>query len=124
VTNDIINISATNTDEDHVDDDEIAEINEFLPECREARQPLMKGWRLFYFTTNRWHFQRKVRFNVTEPFWKVYTSPMPKYSPEIVVCRNTTKRLCSKPDYNDLKSINEDDCPEELDLHQRFALKK
>jgi hypothetical protein len=85
---------------------------------------LSKGWRLFYFTTHRWHFKRVVRFNVSEPFWKVYTSPMPKYNADIAVCNNRTIRLCTKPYTNyELKSIDEDNCPEELDLHQRFSLK-
>ena len=96
-----------------------------MPACRQGKQPLTRGWRLFYFNTHRWHSKRKVRFNVSEPFWKVYTSPMPKYNPEIVICRNTTYRLCSEPSTNyDLKSLKEDDCPEELDLHQRFSIWK
>ena len=66
----------------------------FYPHCRQARDRLTDGWRLFYFETHRWHHQRETRINVSQPFRKAYTSPMPMYLSTIDVCHEGMARLC------------------------------
>jgi len=76
----------------------------FYPDCYEPAHPLTGGWRLFYFETHRWHFERETRVNASQPFRKAYTSPMPMYLPSIGVCDEGTARRCH-PD-----SGQEDEC--------------
>jgi len=78
------------------DDYEVDDITmlPFYPYCHEASRPLTGGWRLFYFEPKRWHYQKQTRFNVSQPFRKAYTSPMPMYLSTIRVCQRGMAKRC------------------------------
>jgi len=98
------------------DDYEVQDVTKlpFYPHCREAREPLSGGWRLFYFETHRWHYQKETRINVSQPFREAYTSPMPKYLETIKVCEGGMARRCRKK--TDARRIrfreDSDECPD------------
>jgi len=92
------------------DDYEVDDITTlpFFPYCHEATHPLTDGWRLFYFETHRWHYQKQTRINASQPFRKAYTSPMPKYMSTISVCDNEAVRRCHADRRQD-----SDECPDD-----------
>jgi len=64
-----------------------------LADCHVATNPLTGGWRLFYFETKRWHHEKQIHINASQPFRKAYTSPMPMYLSTISVC-DATANYC------------------------------
>jgi len=83
------------TDPGYRDDEDVAR-SPFYPTCYEAKSPLMDGWRLFFFRTERVEENGQMRIKVLEPFFKVETATMPKYDSRQVVCGKQTRDRCNE----------------------------
>ena len=82
--------------------------------CLPSKGGLGGGWRLFYFETHHWFSRRKPRINVSQPFRKAYTSPMPKYTSTIQLCTVGEVFDCSQADGDD----DGKDCDDEDDVRR------
>ena len=95
--------------------------------CLPSTTPLTGGWNLFFFETHHWLRRPNAsqprrseywsRVNVSQPFRKAYTSPMPKYKRSIDVCTDAGDDFDRTPDddENDGDDDDGDDCDDDDD---------